>query len=594
MAGRQITIEFLGRDRSAGATATKVEQKFGKLGGRLDKVGQAAGKVLAGGLLLAGAAAVKMGQAAAEDEAAAAKLATTLRNVAGATDSQIASTEAWISAQGKALGVSDDELRPALSRLVTATHDVGKAQELAALAMDVSAGTGKSLESVSTALMKAQNGQVSGLSRLGIATTDAHGKTLTLEQVTRKMAETYKGQAAKAAETTAGKQKILTVQLSELGEQIGTKLLPVMVKLSDIALKMVDWISQNTTTVGVLVGAIGGLLAVVWAVSAAMRAWIAITAAWKAVQIVATNVQWAFNAALAANPIGLVVVAIAALVVGLVIAYKKSETFRKIVNGAFTAVWKAAKGAFEWVKKNWPKILAILTGPVGIAVLVITKNWDKIKAGAGKALDWVKSNWKKILLFLTGPIGIAVLAIMKYWDKIKDGARGVVDFIREIPGRLRDLAGNFADAGHALINSFVDGMRNAAGIVTGIAGNVWSAVKSLINSAISKINAALSFTINLPGPDIHVSSSIPYLAKGGVVRARQGGTLALLGEAGHDEAVIPLSGPHAPRGVTGGSDTYITVNIHDAYDPIAVGKQLEKTLSKYVTHAGRPLQVRTV
>ena len=104
---RRIVIEFLGKDVSAGSTAAKVEQKFGKLGGRLDKVGQAAGKMLAVGAIAGGAALYKMSQAAADDAAAQTQLANTLKNAAGASDGQIAATEKWIEAQGKALGITD-------------------------------------------------------------------------------------------------------------------------------------------------------------------------------------------------------------------------------------------------------------------------------------------------------------------------------------------------------------------------------------------------------------------------------------------------------------------------------------------------------
>lgn len=270
MAGRRITIEFLGKD-STGPSVSAVEKRYGKLGSRLDKVGHRAGQVLAVGLLAAGAAAVKMGQAAVTDEAAASKLAQTLKTAAGATKGQVAATEEWITAQGKSLGISDDELRPALGRLAVATKDVGKAQKLASLAMDISAGSGKSLEAVSTALGKAQNGNVGALGRLGIKTKDVHGKTLSLEQITKNLAETYNGAASKAADTNAGKQKKLSVAFGELQEEIGAKLLPVMQKLTDAGLKMVDWVGRNQTTVKVLVSVVGTLAAGLYLASAAMR-----------------------------------------------------------------------------------------------------------------------------------------------------------------------------------------------------------------------------------------------------------------------------------------------------------------------------------
>lgn len=632
--GRRIVVEFLGKD-SVSPAAKKVEQTFGRLGGRIDKVGIAAGRVLAGGLLLGGVAAIKATKAAADDEQAQAKLANTLRQAAGATDVQIASTEKWIAAQGKAFGVTDDELRPALAKLAVATGDVGKAQDLARLAMDVSAGSGKSLEQVTTALAKAQTQGVSSLSRLGVATKDAAGNTLTLAQVTDEMSKKYKGSAATAADTAAGKQKILTTQLGELQEQIGAQLLPVMNKLATAGLKMVTWVSKNQTTVAALVGTVTGLLVVLKTASVVMRSWETITAmataaqtayntvmglgnsvfvlrlrilamdaaawvkstaamiaqktaqlaitaaqkAWLAVTKTATAVQWAFNVAMSANPIGLVIVAIVALVAALVIAYKKSETFRKIVDGAFHAVAAAAKWAFNWIKDHWKLILAILTGPVGIAVGLIIKYWGKIKSGAGKVLDWIKGHWKLLLAILTGPIGLAVFAIAKSWGKIKDGAAKVKEFITgkfgDLVGFIKGLPGRITSAASGLFHGITDAFRSALqGIV-----NLWNNLSfSLPGLSIKGHEVFGGATLNTP--DIH-------LAKGGIVKARPGGIMANIGEGRYDEAVIPLK----PGMNLGGGPTII---INGALDPIAVGKQVEQALIKYGRSTGRPLQVKTL
>lgn len=238
MAGsaRRVVIEFLGDDKNLSSTASSIQGKTGSLGATLAKVGKVAAIGLGAGLAVAGVAAVKFGKAAMEDQQAAALLEGQLQRSAGATKAQTAEVEKWITKQGIAKGVADDDLRPALGRLVTATGDVGKAQDLAALAMDVSAGSGKSLEAVSTALMKAQNGQISGLSRLGINTKNAAGETLTFEQATKKMADTFGGAASEKANTLQGKMDRLKLIMSETGEAIGARLLPVADRLGTILL----------------------------------------------------------------------------------------------------------------------------------------------------------------------------------------------------------------------------------------------------------------------------------------------------------------------------------------------------------------------
>lgn len=248
MAKGDLQIDIIARDR-----ASQAFDKVAGSAGKTSKVIRAGAKVAALGFAAVAVGAVKLAQGAADDQKAAAALAKTLKNTTGATDAQVASVEDWISAQGRALGISDDKLRPSLSALATATGDIGKAQKLASLAMDVSAGSGKSLETVTQALVKAQNGSVGGLSRLGIATKDAAGKTKSFAQIQADLSKKFGGQAATAAETMSGKMQRLKLTLSEAGESIGYKLLPVAVKLADWFLnqgipaagRFADWFGQN-------------------------------------------------------------------------------------------------------------------------------------------------------------------------------------------------------------------------------------------------------------------------------------------------------------------------------------------------------------
>ena len=112
--------------------------------------------------------------------------------------------------------------------------------------------------------------------------------------------------------------------------------------------------------------------------------------------------QWLLNAALSANPIGLIVIAIAALVAGFIVAYKKVGWFREGVTAALNWVKRAAVNVFNWIKKNWPLLLAVLAGPFGLAVGLIIKNFDKIKKGATNAANWIKNAFKNVKNFISG------------------------------------------------------------------------------------------------------------------------------------------------------------------------------------------------
>ena len=199
--------------------------KFGKIAGAAFLAAGVAAAAYAGKLAIDGV------KAAIEDEAAQAKLATTLKNVTGATDDQIKATEDYILKQSLLFGVTDDELRPSLDRLTRATGDVTKAQELQAIAINISAGTGKDLQAVTEALSKAQEGNLAGLSRLGVGLSRAELSTMTFEQITAKLAATFANQASIQADTFEGKMARLSVAFNEAKETVGAFILDAITPL---------------------------------------------------------------------------------------------------------------------------------------------------------------------------------------------------------------------------------------------------------------------------------------------------------------------------------------------------------------------------
>jgi hypothetical protein len=294
------------------------------------------------GLALAGLA-VALGDAAKgaiEDDAAQQLLATTITKVTGATDAQIQANENWISTQGKLLGITDDELRPVMGKLVKATGSVTKAQELASQAMDIAASSGKPLATVTAALEKAYGGNLTALAKLAPEYREMIKDGATFEEVMGKIAETTGGAATVSANTAQGQFKRLSVSLAETKETIGAALLPVIQAVLPFLQKMGEWASENTTTFLIVAGVIGGIAAAIVVTNAAMTAWAAATKAF-------TVIQGIFNAVMAANPLVLFAIAIAALVVGLVLAYKKFDAFREIVDAVFSAIKTGIKGGMD-------------------------------------------------------------------------------------------------------------------------------------------------------------------------------------------------------------------------------------------------------
>ena len=219
---------------------------FGKKAGIAFAVAGAAAAAYAGKLLVDGV------QSAIADAAAQEKLAKTLENVTGATNAQIAATEAYITKTSLAFGVTDDELRPSLERLARATGDVKSAQELQTIALDVAAGSGKSLEAVTNAMARAAEGNTAALSKLGIGLTAAELKTMSMEQITAKLADTFENQASVKADTFQGKLDRLKIAFDEGKETVGSFVL-------DAITPMVDFIVQKVLPgVQAFIDSIGG------------------------------------------------------------------------------------------------------------------------------------------------------------------------------------------------------------------------------------------------------------------------------------------------------------------------------------------------
>lgn len=215
---------------------------FGKKAAVAFAAAGAAAAAYAGKLLVDGV------KAAIEDEKAQTALATSLKNVTGATDTQIAATEKYITKTSLATGVTDDELRPSLDRLVRSTKDVEEAQKLQTLALDVAAGSGKSLETVSNALAKAYEGNETALGKLGVGISAAELKTMSFDEITKTLSDTFEGQASIQAETFAGKMDRLKVAFNEGKETVGSFVLDAITPLVTTFVNNVIPVIQDLAT----------------------------------------------------------------------------------------------------------------------------------------------------------------------------------------------------------------------------------------------------------------------------------------------------------------------------------------------------------
>jgi hypothetical protein len=234
MASRTLTLALAADIDDLKKGLKKADDEIQTFGDKVNTFGKKAAAAFA----VAAAAAVAYGtklavdgvKAAIEDEQAQLRLAKALESATGATQAQIKSTEDMILKTSLATGVADDQLRPAMQRLAVSTKDVGEAQRLLGLALDISKGSGIALETVANALGKAQDGNATALGRLGLGLSKAELATLSFTEIQTKLSDLYGGAAAANAETFQGKIDRLKVGFDEAKESLGTALLPTVEK----------------------------------------------------------------------------------------------------------------------------------------------------------------------------------------------------------------------------------------------------------------------------------------------------------------------------------------------------------------------------
>lgn len=416
-----------------------------------------------------------------------------------------------------------------------------------------------------------------------------YGKAMATQALIMEQSADAAGTFAKESGTVAGQTERMKAQFADLQADLGKKLLPILVKVAETLRGLLTFVVNNQGWLIPLVAAIGGIVLAVKAWQVAQVAWTVATQAAAAAQVV-------FNAAMAMNPIGLIIIAITALIAGFVLLYTKVDWFREgvdaMVDGVvagFNWILDMVKSVFDWVKTNWPLLLAILTGPFGVAVLLITKNWDTVKDAARVAIDTVRNIVAAVTEFITRPFRDAYA-----WVK------GIID---GIPGVFRSMVSGVSSALSTIWQTMTDPFRRAwesvkgiwdgagsifTNIVTGIKNAFWgladvlkapfttafTAIKNFWNSTVGGFGFSVPSWIPGVGGK---SFKIPMMAAGGIVTRP---TIALIGEAG-PEAVVPLG--------RGGAVGGVTINVYALTASAEVGRQVWNSLREYERTTGKAI-----
>lgn len=356
MADKEIKFKITGDAADAEKALKSVGDAADKSGGKLDGLGKIAGGVLTADLMKGAAtAAIDFGKdsvAAFRDaEASQRKLDDAFQRFPALAGSNATALRELNAALQEKTGADADDVAAGQATLAQYGLTEDQLRQMTPLLVDYAAKTGKDMKSASEDLGKAMLGQGRALKDVGIDFKDTGTTAGNFAQVMGGLQSQVGGFAESEASTLDGKLQILQTKFGDVQEAIGARLLPVLTQLADAGLKAIDWASQNSAVLIPLVTIVGSLVGVIGTVIGVSKAW--------------AIAQAALNIVMSANPIALVVIAIAALAAGLIYAYQNSETFRNVVNTAFEAI--GAAGAWLWNNALQPVIRFLVEGFAAVA-----------------------------------------------------------------------------------------------------------------------------------------------------------------------------------------------------------------------------------
>jgi hypothetical protein len=645
MANASLLIKVLVDAAQAQSGMTKAAGSVGKFQSGLDKLVKPAAAV---GTAVAGIAAIAVKSASDTQQAMggldavfgsnsavvkgwANDAATTL----GLSAAGYATFAAQVGAQLKNMGVPMDQV-------------AGQTDGLIKLGADLAATYGGTTTDAVTALSAALRGEADPAERYGLAlnTTAVNAKMaadgtdkLTGSAKTQAKAQAILsmateqaggavGQFARESDSAAGAAQIAEAQWTNAASALGTALLPAAAQAATVLATMAGFMQQHATATQILLGVVGGLAAAILILSAGMKAYAIVSAAVAAVQsflagsytataigvyaltaaekiaAVATKVwaagQWLLNVALSANPIGIVILAIVALVAIIIIAWNKSETFRAVV----LALWEAIKVGAAWAvaafktvvaaivlaaqavarffvaawntaKTVVATVIAIVKGHINSVIAVVTRvataikgafttAWNAIKGTAAAAAAWVKAKWSAI----SGPI-VAVInrikaAFSSAWSTIKSAASSAAAFVKS---KFAAIAAPIIAVANKIKSAFttaISRIKSAASGLTSALTAPFRAIAGAINNAIGAVNRLISRLRAIHVPNI----KIPHIGK-----SASTATAPTL----RTTASPSLRATPSARASTAGAGA-VTINVSGALDPEAVARQIERVL----------------
>jgi phage-related protein len=489
--------------------------------------------------------------------------------------------EAYAESLSKTIGVDDDIIKQAQTKLATFGEVTKSADTMAratAAAADLAAAGFGSMDGNAVMLGKALNDPIKGLTSLGKAgVTFTEEQKKAIEQMVKSgdvagaqaiifgELEKQVGGVAEASATSSSK---MSVAFGEISEAVGTALLPAFEALTPYITAFATWASENSTVLLVVGGVIAGLAGAVLLVNAAM-------AVWSAVSAVAAVATTAFGVAMTilTSPITLIILAIVALIAIGVLLYKHWDD----VSAFLAGVWESIKTK---AVEAWEAIKGFFTGAWEAIRDKAVEVWTSVK-------QWFAETWAAIKL-----------KAEELFDGLKTAVSeritAVLTFAKELPGKVISALGNLTTTlfqkGVDLIMGLVNGYLSIWSTVLTFAGNIGLKIASAIGN--------LASTLYNKGKDLiqgfidGIKSMAGQILQA-VLNIMPAPVRKLLGSVGLNLTAgtnaqgystnALTSGPSARASYTGAT----IININGAIDPESTARQVESLLRKHSARQGR-------
>jgi hypothetical protein len=410
------------------------------------------------------------------------------------------------------------------------------------------------------------------------------------------------GNFAKEADTAEGASARAGATAENTAATLGQSLLPAYTALQGVLQGVATWVGQNSTLVLVLAGVIGGLAAAVLIVNGVMAVASAATAAWAAIQAVAsgittgfTAVMGALNAVMSANPVMIVVIAVIALIAGIILLWNNCEAFRTFIlsmwaaiasaaTAAWTVISNAASAAWNAISSLVGSVISSISSAVSSAGNLISNVWNSIRSAAASVWNAIGSLVSSVVSGVSSAVSGIVGGIVSAWNSIQSAAssawNAISSTVSSVTSGISGFVNSMSSAIQSVFNAIMAAGQRIWGPIQSAASSALNGIKSIIDSVMGAINGviggiqkAASFVSDLWGKITGASSaaaSIPVPA--GVTSSSYGFAAASpsLGRAGL------LAAPRAAAGTTSPGGVSIVVN--GALDPDAVARQIENIL----------------